>query len=104
MDVALLSRPNPSSGTPIYRQLVEQISHGLETGAVRPGETLPHISPLAEALVVPPTAVARAYRELEQLSLVVRSGGALYTTTTRPTRPRIGATEAEWAAQARELE
>jgi sigma-B regulation protein RsbU (phosphoserine phosphatase) len=104
MDVALLSRPNPSSGTPVYRQIVEQISHGLETGAVRPGETLPPISPMAEALVVPPTAVARAYLELEQLSLVVRTGGVLYTTTPRSARPGIGTTETEWAARARELE
>ena len=60
---------------------------------------------MAEALVVPPTAVARAYRELEELNLVVRTGGVLYTTTTthRPSRSGTGS-EAEWAARARELE
>ena len=104
MDVALLSRPNPSSGTPVYRQLVEQISHGLETGAVRPGDPLPPISPLAEALVVPPAAVARAYQELERMSLVIRTGGVLYATSTPPAHPRTGTPEAEWAARARELE
>ena len=51
MDATLLSRPNPSTGTPIYLQLVDQIRHGLETGAVRPGEPLPAVSPMAEALL-----------------------------------------------------
>ena len=78
MDVALLSRPNPSSGTPIYLQLVDQVKRGLETGALRPGDELPAIPPVAEALVVPPAAVARAYRELEVRRLAVRTGGVLY--------------------------
>jgi phosphoserine phosphatase RsbU/P len=104
MDTRLLSRPNPSSGVPVYLQLVNQIRHGLETGALQPGEPLPPVSPVAETLVVPPTAVARAYRELEQLSLVVRTGGVLCTTTAPVPRGGGGSSEAEWAARARELE
>lgn len=78
MDATSLSRPNPSSGTPVYLQLVEQVCRGLETGALRPGDALPAVSPVAEALVVPPAAVLRAYRELEQRHLAVRTGGVLY--------------------------
>ena len=29
----MLFRPNPSSGVPIYLQLMEQVKHGIETGA-----------------------------------------------------------------------
>ena len=34
----MLLRPNPSSGVPIYLQLMEQVKHSIETGALRPGE------------------------------------------------------------------
>ena len=61
----MLLRPNPSSGVPIYLQLMEQVKHGIETGALRPGEQLPGIRPLAEELVINPNTVAKAYRELE---------------------------------------
>ena len=33
----MLFRPNPSSGVPIYLQLMEQVKHAIETGALRPG-------------------------------------------------------------------
>ena len=62
----MLLRPNPSSGVPIYLQLMEQVKNALETGALRPGDPLPGIHPLAEELVINPNAVAKAYRELEQ--------------------------------------
>ena len=75
----LLLKPNPSSGVPIYLQLMEQVRHAIETGAVRPGEQLPGIRPLAEELVVNPNTVARAYRELEAAGvLVTRRGAGVY--------------------------
>ena len=61
----MLFRPNPSLGVPIYLQLMEQVKHAVETGALRPGEQLPGIRPLAEELVINPNTVAKAYRELE---------------------------------------
>ena len=61
----MLFRPNPSSGVPIYLQLMEQVKHSIETGALRPGDQLPGIRPLAEQLVINPNTVAKAYRELE---------------------------------------
>ena len=59
-------RPNPSSGVPVYLQLMEQVKNALVSGALRPGDRLPGIRPLAAELVINPNAVARAYRELEQ--------------------------------------
>src|SRR6476660_7846175 len=61
----MLFRTNPSLGVPIYLQLMEQVKHAVETGALRPGDQLPGIRPLAEALVINPNTVAKVYRELE---------------------------------------
>jgi GntR family transcriptional regulator len=72
----MLFRPNPSSGVPIYVQLMEQVKHAVETGALRPGEQLPGIRPLAEQLVINPNTVAKAYRELEHEGVIVLRHGA----------------------------
>jgi GntR family transcriptional regulator len=71
-----LLRPNPSSGVPIYLQLIEQVKHAVETGALRPGDQLPGIRPLAEELVINPNTVAKAYRELEHEGVIELRHGA----------------------------
>jgi GntR family transcriptional regulator len=82
----MLFRTNPSSGVPIYLQLMEQVKHGIETGALRPGDQLPGIRPLAEELVINPNTVARAYRELEHEGVIeLRHGaGAFVAGNARP--------------------
>ena len=72
----MLFRPNPSLGVPIYLQLMEQVKHSIETGALRPGEQLPGIRPLAEELVINPNTVAKAYRELEHEGVIELRHGA----------------------------
>ncbi len=72
----VLLRPNPSSGVPIYLQLMEQVKHAVETGALRPGDQLPGIRPLAEELVINPNTVAKAYRELEHEGVIELRHGA----------------------------
>jgi GntR family transcriptional regulator len=81
----MLLKPNPSSGVPIYLQLMEQVKHSIETGALRPGEQLPGIRPLAEELVINPNTVAKAYRELEHEGVIeIRHGaGAFVSAATR---------------------
>jgi GntR family transcriptional regulator len=85
----MLFRPNPASGVPIYLQLMEQVKHGIETGALKPGDQLPGIRPLAEDLVVNPNTVAKAYRELEHEGVIeLRQGaGAFVTAAARQARP-----------------
>jgi GntR family transcriptional regulator len=78
-------RPNPSSGLPIYLQLMEQVKHAIETGALRPGEQLPGIRPLAEALVINPNTVAKAYRELEHEGVIdLRHGAGAFVSGNAP--------------------
>ena len=83
----MLFRPNPSLGVPIYLQLMEQVKHAIETGALRPGEQLPGIRPLAEELVVNPNTVAKAYRELEHGGVVeLRQGAGAFVSDKAPTK------------------
>src|ERR1041385_2545916 len=65
-----LFRLNPSSGIPLYFQLMEQVKHAVETGALQPGDQLPAIRTLAQELVMNANTVVRAYRELEHEGLV----------------------------------
>src|SRR5208283_3425197 len=61
---------NFKSGMPIYLQLVDQIKAAAASGALRPGEALPSIRPLAEELRVNRNTVAKAYSELESLGVI----------------------------------
>ena len=75
----MLFRSNPSLGVPIYLQLMEQVKHAIETGALRPGDQLPGIRPLAEELVINPNTVAKAYRELEHERVIeLRHGSGAF--------------------------
>jgi GntR family transcriptional regulator len=94
----MLFRPNPSSGVPIYLQLMEQVKHLIETGALRPGDQLPGIRPLAEDLVINTNTVAKAYRELEHEGVVeLRHGAGAFVASDAGTRKL---TEKMRAAQA----
>ena len=77
----MIFRPNAASGVPIYLQLMEQVKHAIETGALRAGDQLPGIRPLAEELVINPNTVAKAYRELEHDGLIeLRHGAGAFVT------------------------
>jgi GntR family transcriptional regulator len=66
----MLFRIHTDSGIPIYLQLMQQVMHAVETGALQPGEQLPAIRALAEDTVTNPNTVAKAYRELEHEGLI----------------------------------
>lgn len=75
----MIIRLNPSSGVPIYLQIVEQIRHSIEVGALVEGDQLPAIRTLAEELVVSPNTVVKAYDDLEQEGLIrLRHGAGAY--------------------------
>src|SRR5256885_13143862 len=83
----MLFRTNPSLGVPIYLQLMEQVKHAVETGALRAGDQLPGIRPLAEELVVNPNTVAKAYRELEHEGVIeLRHGAGAFVSTSAKSR------------------
>jgi GntR family transcriptional regulator len=63
------------TGKPVYLQLVDQIRYAAASGAVRPGEPLPSIRPLAEELRVNRNTIAKAYAELESQGIIETSPG-----------------------------
>src|SRR5947207_10172697 len=58
------------AGKPVYRQLMDQIRYAAAAGALRPGEPLPSIRPLAEELRLNRNTVAKAYAELENQGVI----------------------------------
>jgi GntR family transcriptional regulator len=101
----MLFRPNPSSGVPIYLQLMEQVKHSIETGALRPGEQLPGIRPLAEELVINPNTVAKAYRELEHEGIIeLRQGAGAFVSPGAGARQQTGRLRAAQATVASTVE
>lgn len=83
-------RVNPSSGIPLYLQLMEQVKHAVETGALREGDRLPTIRKLAEDLVMNPNTVVRAYRELEHEGVIeLKHGSGAFIKTSARGRARL---------------
>lgn len=66
----MLFQINFKSGKPAYLQLVDQVKAAAASGALRPGEALPSIRPLAEELRLNRNTIAKAYAELESLGVI----------------------------------
>jgi GntR family transcriptional regulator len=67
---------------------MEQVKHAIETGALRAGDQLPGIRPLAEELVINVNTVAKAYRELEREGVVeLRHGAGAFVADRGRVRP-----------------
>jgi GntR family transcriptional regulator len=66
----VLFQINFRSGKPAYLQLVDQVKAAAASGALRPGEALPSIRPLAEELRLNRNTIAKAYAELESLGVI----------------------------------
>ena len=66
---------NFKSGKPVYLQVVDQIKAAAASGALRAGEALPGIRPLAEELRLNRNTVAKAYSELESLGIIETLAG-----------------------------
>ncbi len=66
---------NFKSGMPVYLQIAEQIRSAAASGALRAGEPLPSIRPLAEQLRINRNTVAKAYAELESQGVIETFAG-----------------------------
>jgi GntR family transcriptional regulator len=66
---------NFKSGKPVYLQVVDQVKAATASGALRAGEPLPSIRPLAEELRVNRNTVAKAYTELENQGVIETVAG-----------------------------
>ena len=66
---------NFKSGKPVYLQVVDQVKAAAASGALRAGEPLPSIRPLAESLRLNRNTVAKAYAELESQGVIETLAG-----------------------------
>ncbi|HEY4235398.1 MAG TPA: GntR family transcriptional regulator [Lacipirellulaceae bacterium] len=66
---------NPTSGVPIYRQIVDQVHALVAGGALAPGDLLPSVRQVAQDAAVNPMTVSKAYSRLETEGVVRRVRG-----------------------------
>lgn len=65
----------PGATEPIYRQLVEQARRQIAGGQLAPGDTMPSVRDVAQALAVNPMTVSKAYGLLEMDGVLDRRRG-----------------------------
>jgi GntR family transcriptional regulator len=63
------------SGKPVYLQIGDQVRSAAASGAIKAGDSLPSIRPLAEELRVNRNTVAKAYAELESQGVIETIAG-----------------------------
>jgi DNA-binding transcriptional regulator YhcF (GntR family) len=78
----------PTSGVPIYRQLVEQVRRLVASGQLTPGTELPSVREVATEYTVNPTTISKAYSLLEGEGLLQRNRGKPMTIA--PSRQKSG--------------
>ena len=66
---------DPSSRTPIYRQLARQIREAIARGRLAADARLPSVRELSRTLVVNPNTIARVYTELEREGVLATRPG-----------------------------
>lgn len=66
---------HPSSGVPIYRQMMEQILAMIASGIAKPGDQLPSVRELSSTLEVNMMTISKAYSLLERDGVLLRQRG-----------------------------
>ena len=101
-------RIDAGSGVPIYRQLVQQVRRDVMLGRLLPGDQLPSVNEVVNALAVNPNTVVKAFSELEHQGMVVRRQGVGTFVAAAPPiaslgeAPRLLGSLAHWVDRARQ--
>ena len=101
-------RVDGGSDVPIYRQLVQQVRRDVMLGRLRPGDQLPSVKEVVNALSVNPNTVVKAFSELEHQGMVVRRQGVGTFVAAAPPMaslgeaPRLLGSLAHWVDRARQ--
>jgi len=76
---------DPLNGTPIYRQIIQQIEYAILSGRMKSGDKLPTIRSLAVDLKTNPNTIARSYNELEIRGILeTQVGSGTYISDKKP--------------------
>lgn len=79
-------RIEPSSSTPIYRQIVDQIKYQVVTGVLKEGDKVPSVRELAIRLAVNQNTILKVYNELcRENILKVERGDGTYVSSSKQT-------------------
>lgn len=65
----------PTSGVPIFRQLIDQIERLVACEQLRGGDLLPSVSEVSKQLAVNPMTISRAYNQLSEQGILERQRG-----------------------------
>jgi GntR family transcriptional regulator len=76
---------SPASATPLYRQIVDQVTHAVAARVLREGDELPSVRAAALDYVINPMTVSKAYSLLEQQGVVERRRGLGMVIRAQPT-------------------
>ena len=66
---------DPSSGVPVFRQVMDQVRFHIASGLLEPGDELPPTRSLSAELGVNPMTISKAYNLLERDGLLERRPG-----------------------------
>ncbi len=73
--ISMMFQIKPSSGVPIYKQIIEQINRLVISGILKPGEEIPSVRQVAGYLEVNPMTISKAYSLLEATGVLERVRG-----------------------------
>jgi GntR family transcriptional regulator len=80
----MLIHVDPSSGVPVFRQIMDQIRFQVASGALPPGTELMSTRALSERLGINPMTVGKAYTLLEREGVLVRRAGLAHVVSDSP--------------------
>ncbi len=66
---------DPSSGIPVYRQLIDQVRFHVASGLLEPGDALPSTRSLSARLGINPMTISKAFSQLEAEGVLERRPG-----------------------------
>ena len=104
----IVFRIDGGSDVPIYRQLVQQVRRDVMLGRLRPGDQLPSVKEVVDALSVNPNTVVKAFSELEHQGMIVRRQGVGTFVSAAPplaslaVAPKLLGPLARWVERARQ--
>lgn len=81
---ATLFSITPGTGEPLYRQLIEQVRRLVSGGQLAPGDAMPSVREVAQALAMNPMTVSKAYGLLELEGILTRRRGLGMTVAAAP--------------------
>lgn len=102
----------PSSGVPIYRQIMEQVERMVASGHLKAGDELPSVRQAAAELEVNQMTISKAYSLLEAAGILERHRGKPMAIASRKRRSKspgkrlelMGKALMEVVRQARQLD